>query len=57
MFEIKITLVSKSESLLGMMLDQGEFEVRQDLWVPFTRLRIGLIFLTIDFVKFLGKTT
>lgn len=50
MLEFKITAVSKSESLLGLMFDQGEYEIREKKWVPFTRIRIGIIFLTLDFV-------
>lgn len=57
MFEIKIILVSKSESLLGIMMDQGEFEVKPNAWVPFTRLRVGLLFLTFDFIKYDASTT
>jgi len=52
MFEIKITLVSKSECLLGVLVDQGELEVKHKNWVPFIRLRLGLAFLTIEFIKF-----
>lgn len=52
MFEIKIILASKSETLLGLMIDQGEFEVKEGTWVPYTRLRLGLIFITFDFIKF-----
>lgn len=52
MFEIKITLVSKSECLFGVLVDQGEFEIKHETWRPFTRLRIGLVFLTLDFIKF-----
>jgi hypothetical protein len=49
MIEIKITVVSKSESLLGIMFDQGEHEVNER-WLPFTRVRLGVIFLTLDFM-------
>lgn len=52
MFEIKITFVSKSECLFGILVDQGEFEVKTEVWVPFTRLRLGLVFLTLDLIKF-----
>lgn len=52
MFEIKIVLFSKAESLLGLYLDQGEFEKGDSNWTPFTRFRIGLIFFTIDFINF-----
>ena len=51
MFEIKIVLFSKAESLLGLYLDQGEFEKGDNNWTPFTRFRIGLIFFTIDFIS------
>jgi len=52
MFEIKIILVSKSECLFGVLVDQGELEVQHKTWVPYTRFRLGLIFLTIEFIKF-----
>ena len=48
MLELKITLISKSECLLGLFFDQGEYEIVEDTWVPFTRLRIGLIFAMVD---------
>jgi hypothetical protein len=50
MLEIKMTAVSKSESLLGIMFDQGEHEIKKEVWVPFTRIRIGIIFLTLDLI-------
>lgn len=49
MLEIRITAISKSESLIGMMFDQGEHQVNQK-WVAFTRLRLGFVFLTLDFM-------
>lgn len=55
MFEIKIILISKSEALLGALIDQGEFEVKEGTWIPFTRLRLGLVFITFDFIKFQTK--
>ena len=51
MLEIKLTAISKSESLLGLMFDQGEFQGK-DKWQPFTRIRLGFIFLTLDFTWF-----
>ena len=50
MLEIKMTAVSKSESLLGIMFDQGEHEIKERKWVSFTRIRLGIIFLTLDFM-------
>jgi len=50
MLEIKMTAVSKSESLLGIMFDQGEYEIKEKVWAPFTRIRLGIIFLTLDFM-------
>lgn len=50
MLEIKMTVVSKSESLLGLMFDQGEHEIKERKWVSFTRIRLGIIFLTLDFM-------
>jgi hypothetical protein len=51
MFEVKLTLISKSESLLGILFDQGEYQKRSSgQWVPFTRIRLGVIFLTLDIV-------
>lgn len=50
MFELKITIISRSESLLGIFFDQGEYQMRPHQWVPFTRIRLGVIFLTLDFV-------
>lgn len=54
MFEFKITAVSKAESLLGLMFDQGEYQSKEK-WIPFTRLRLGLIILTFDFVWYSTK--
>ena len=48
MLEVRMTLISKSESLLGILFDQGEYEVAETVWVPFTRIRIGLIFAMLD---------
>jgi hypothetical protein len=50
MLEIKMTAVSKSETLLGIMFDQGEHEIQKGNWIPFTRVRLGVIFLTLDFM-------
>jgi hypothetical protein len=55
MFELKVTLISKSESLLGFLFDQGEFELVEDTWVPFTRLRIGIIFAIVDVTYYKRK--
>jgi hypothetical protein len=46
--QISLALLSKNETLLGLMMDQGEYERTKEVWVPFTRLRLGLIFLTLD---------
>lgn len=58
MLEVKICLFSKAESLLGIMLDQGEFEVGENSnnWMPFIRVRIGFIFFTVDFVYYKTKS-
>jgi hypothetical protein len=48
MFEIKVNFISKNETLFGLMLDQGEYEMKKEKWVPFTRLRLGFIFITLD---------
>lgn len=50
MLEVKITAISRSESLFGIMFDQGEHEYKKEVWIPFTRIRIGIIFLTLDLV-------
>lgn len=49
---MKITFISNSETLLGLMIDRGEYEVRENTWLPFTRLRIGFIFFTVDLTKY-----
>ncbi len=49
MLEIKITVISKSECLLGLFYDQGECEIIEGVWVPFKRFRIGVFFGTVDF--------
>ena len=54
MFEFKITAISKSESLLGFMFDQGDYQTKEK-WIPFTRIRLGVIFLTLDFVWYTTK--
>jgi hypothetical protein len=46
--QISLALLSKNETLLGLMMDQGEYERTKEVWVPFTRLRLGFIFLTLD---------
>lgn len=48
MFELKITFISQSDILCGVMVDTGQVEVSESKWLDFTRLRIGLIFLTFD---------
>lgn len=55
MFELKIVLISQSECLLGLFFDQGECEIKEGTWVPFTRFRIGLLFGTIHFSWFSKK--
>jgi hypothetical protein len=52
MTEITIVFISKSEVLLGAMIDTGEVEVEKDRWVKFSRLRLGLFFLTLNFTWF-----
>jgi hypothetical protein len=52
MFQIQMTVMSKSESLLGLMFDQGDHQSYEDEWIPFTRVRLGFIFFTIDFTWF-----
>jgi hypothetical protein len=49
MLELKVTLISKSECLLGIFFDKGEYEILEGQWVPFTRFRIGLLFAIADF--------
>jgi hypothetical protein len=49
MLEVKVTLVSKTEILCGVIVDTGEVEIKDNKWVSFTRLRLGLIFITLDF--------
>lgn len=51
MFEFKMTLFSKSESLLGIMFDQGQYN-HQEKWIDFTRVRVGLFLFTLDFTWF-----
>lgn len=46
--EISLSLLSKNETLLGLMMDQGEYERTKEVWTPFTRIRLGIIFLTLD---------
>ena len=52
MFQIQLTVMSKSESLLGFMFDQGDHLSSNDKWIPFTRVRIGFLFFTVDFTWF-----
>jgi|LauGreDrversion4_2_1035121.scaffolds.fasta_scaffold20908_8 hypothetical protein len=52
MIDITITLLSKNEIIAGITFDQGEYEKKPDTWVGFSRIRIGLIFIIIDFMKF-----
>jgi hypothetical protein len=46
--QISISLLSKNETLLGLMMDQGEYEKSKGVWIPFTRIRLGIVFLTLD---------
>ena len=55
MLEFKIVLFSKAESLLGLSFDQGEFEKGPN-WVPFSRIKIGCVFVSFDFIYY-HKTT
>ena len=48
MLEVKLVLMSRSESLLGIFFDQGEYEKGDSKWRPFTRFRFGFIFATLD---------
>lgn len=51
MFEFKLSFISKSECLLGVFFDQGEYQKRSSgEWLPFTRVRLGVLFLTLDFM-------
>lgn len=52
MLEFKLTAVSQSEIIAGIVIDQGEYEKAPNSWIEFIRLRIGLIFLTLDFTWF-----
>jgi len=52
MIEFKITVFSKAESLLGLHIDQGEYEKGPNRWVPFFRIRLGFILFTLDFTKY-----
>ena len=56
MLEVKVILISSSEILLGTMLDTGEMEVEDSVWVKFTRFRLGLLFFTLDFTFFTHKS-
>lgn len=49
MLEFKLTAVSQSEIIAGIVIDQGERQNDKENWIEFTRIRIGLIFLTLDF--------
>lgn len=51
MFEFKISILSKDECLLGLMFDQGEYN-HKEKWIPFTRFRVGLLFMNLDFTYF-----
>ena len=51
MIEFKIVFLSKSEIILGLHFDQGEYEKASNNWKPFSRLRIGFIFFTFDFMR------
>lgn len=53
--QISLSLLSKNETLLGLMMDQGEYERTKEVWTPFTRLRLGIIFLTLDFMWYHTK--
>jgi hypothetical protein len=52
MLEIKLVFISSAEILLGASLDTGEVEIEEGQWLKFTRFRIGLLFVTIDFTFF-----
>lgn len=49
MFEFRLTAVSQNEIIAGLVIDRGERrESENDQWLEFLRLRIGLIFITLD---------
>jgi hypothetical protein len=52
MIQFKIIFLSKSEIICGLHFDQGEYEKAPDDWKPFNRIRVGLLFLTLEFMKF-----
>jgi hypothetical protein len=52
MFEFEIRLFNKAESLLGVMIDQGDYQKKDGEWIEFIRFRIGFIFINFDFVKY-----
>jgi len=52
MIEFKIVLFSKAESLLGLHIDKGEYEKGPNKWIPFFRIRLGFILITLDFTKY-----
>lgn len=53
---ISITLASKVETLLGFLIDQGEYERTPGNWVPFTRIRLGAILLIFDVMWYHKKS-
>lgn len=57
MFEIRVILIEKTESLLGIMFDQGERELSNGKWIPFTRLRFGIVFLTLELAWYQKRST
>jgi hypothetical protein len=49
MLEVKVVLVSKSEMIIGVVIDTGDVAISDDKWVKFSRLRLGLLLITLDF--------
>lgn len=52
MTEIVISFLSKNEIIAGLTFDQGEYERKPNEWTEFSRLRIGLIFIIIDIIRY-----
>ena len=56
MLEFKIVIFSKAESLLGIYFDQGEFEKGDNKWHPYSRFRLGFLFISFDLIYFHKST-
>lgn len=51
-YEFKLTFLSNNESIFGLVIDKGEFEIKNDNWIPYIRFRVGFLFVTFQIMRY-----